>query len=603
LEEYALSIRIWLVALLVLLFSVTGFAQQQTTAGVITNIVVTGNHYVTQEGVLSRMRTKVGQPYVQAQLDQDRDSIQALGFFKAVDVRATPLEGSNYRVDVQVEEFPIVKEIRLVGNTVVPTDKILKVVTIQVGQPFNVTAQKPSADAIAKLYNDRGYFALADELAPMEGSPSTVSIVIHEMMVHSVGVQGNTRTRTAVIKRMIRTKPGQPYNLNKWNDDLKRIYTSGWFDPHPETGDKQTEDGFGMDLLAIVKEARTGQATVGVTLDPTSSLAGSVRLSDSDFNGTGQSISIGGQQAIAGGGPSVDLDYSVPYMDSHLTSLSVSLYSRLIYRFTGNGFGTSSSPTDTLYTERRTGIALGVGRPIGEHLTGSVGMRAEEINTSNLATNTSNDFIQQDGNEVVGSFILNRNRRDVDTDPSRGDWLNLSTEPGYANITKIGGVLQDNTILGTHFFDKNTIEYRAYFTKQPPRGRDFDAPRRVLAFRARYGVISGKSPFFDQFFVGGSDTLRGYDDDRFWGNQMFISTLEYRYPIQKAFSVIPFVDYGGAWGGYASVNNFTQTNNLKLHLGYGIGVAFKTPLGPIRLDLGVNERGGTRTHFLIGTSF
>ncbi len=119
----------------------------------------------------------------------------------------------------------------------------------------------------------------------------------------------------------------------------------------------------------------------------------------------------------------------------------------------------------------------------------------------------------------------------------------------------------------------------------------------------RYGNITGNVPFFEQYFAGGSETVRGYQEDRFWGRQTLISTLEYRHPIQKSFNIIGFVDYGGAWGGYAGVNEFTQSNTFSLHLGYGAGLSFKTPLGPIRLDVGFDNRGKARTHFLIGTSF
>jgi outer membrane protein insertion porin family len=63
------------------------------------------------------------------------------------------------------------------------------------------------------------------------------------------------------------------------------------------------------------------------------------------------------------------------------------------------------------------------------------------------------------------------------------------------------------------------------------------------------------------------------------------------------------VDYGGAWGGYGSVNSYTQSNSFSGNLGYGLGVSLRTPLGPIRLDVGFDKEGKSRTHFLIGTSF
>src|SRR5205823_8987436 len=59
-------------------------------------------------------------------------------------------------------------------------------------------------------------------------------------------------------------------------------------------------------------------------------------------------------------------------------------------------------------------------------------------------------------------------------------------------------------------------------------------------------LIVGKVPFFEQYFAGGAETVRGYAEDRFWGKNTMFSNLEFRYPVQKAFSVVTFVDYGGA---------------------------------------------------------
>ncbi|HQU18934.1 MAG TPA: BamA/TamA family outer membrane protein, partial [Fimbriimonadaceae bacterium] len=87
------------------------------------------------------------------------------------------------------------------------------------------------------------------------------------------------------------------------------------------------------------------------------------------------------------------------------------------------------------------------------------------------------------------------------------------------------------------------------------------------------------------------------------GRNMAAATLEYRHPVKKSFNASAFVDYGGAWGGFGTVNEFTQSKSAQFKLGYGLGFSFRTPLGPIRLDFGWNQDGGSRTHFLIGTSF
>ncbi|RYG19165.1 hypothetical protein EON82_21790, partial [bacterium] len=200
---------------------------------------------------------------------------------------------------------------------------------------------------------------------------------------------------------------------------------------------------------------------------------------------------------------------------------------------------------------------------------------------------------------------LTADRRDIPLNPARGDWYQLTLEPGYSNINTVGGLTSDVGIIGPNFFGRATAEYRRYFSSGPVRDlSNFDQPKNVLAFRVRAGTTIGQQPFFEQFFAGGAQSVRGYNEDRFWGRHQLVTTLEYRYPIQKTFSFIGFVDYGGAWGGYGSVNNFSQSRDFKLHLGYGPGISFNAgPLGNIQLYLGFNEEGKTRTHFLIGNSF
>jgi outer membrane protein insertion porin family len=594
-----LSIRIWIVTLL-LLIAATAIGQ---TSGVIKTITIRGNSQVSQEAILLRMQTKVGSPYVQATLDKDREAVESMGFFQAVDVRAKPIDDQNWEVVVEVQEWPIVKEIRVVGNKAIKTEDILKAVDIVPGKIFNAKDIQPSAQKIEQLYTKKGFFGRVEEIAPMRESPNTVSISIIELTVNSVGVQGNNRTNARVIRHLIKTRANEPFSEQRWSRDLSRLYSTQWFES-VRSIDRQPEPGR-IDLIADLKETRTGNFGVGLQVDPRSSFAGFIRLSDTNFRGTGQSVGVNFLQATRGGGPSIDLDYGNPFIDNRDTSLQFSVYSRLIYRFAGNTFGGGDAPTDdNEYTERRTGAAIGLGRPLSDTVTASVSTRFENITTGNLQTTNQNGFIKQDGTVGTVTFGLTRNRRDVDVDPSRGDWLRLELEPGFSDIREIGGDLNDSSVLGQHTYLKSYLEFRKYFSPQPPRGRnELEASRKVFAFRARYGLISGTTPFFEQFFAGGADTIRGYEEDRFWGKQQFLATFEYRHPIQKAFNVILFVDYGGAWGGYGTVNTFTQSSSPKLHLGYGLGLSFRTPLGPLRLDFGFNEKGKGRTHFLIGTSF
>jgi outer membrane protein insertion porin family len=593
-----LILRIWMIV--ALLLSVVVATAQGT--GAIKDVVIQGNQQVSREAILAAMRTKVGQPYIQSNLDADKESINSLGFFSAVDVHAEAMEG-DWRVVVNVSEFPLIKEIRVIGNKAVTTEEILKVVTLKPGDIYSLKERNPSVAAIEVLYVKKGFFARVGDFSPLQESPNTLNISITEMTVNSVKVEQNERTKDSVVMKLVKTRPGEPLNTTKWRNDLRRLWSTGWFESVENIDQPQTELGK-VDLVARVKETKTGTFNVGLQVDPRSTFAGFIKVEDPNFRGTGQNIGVNLMQSTQGGGTSIDLNYANPFMDSRETSMSASLYSRILYRFTGGNFGGSSSPTrDNQFFERHTGFALGFGRPLREGLNVSVSGRVEKVETSDIQSTNNLDFIKQDGEVASLTFGITSNTRDVDLDPASGYWAHAEVTPGFANITDAGGAV-GTSLLGRSSYVKSFLEYRGYYSDQPERALNINDPRRVLALRVRYGnILGGRAPFFEQFFAGGSDTLRGYDEDRFWGKEMMLATAEYRYPLQKSMNLIGFVDYGDAWGGYNSVGKFIQDKKFTGHVGYGLGLSFKTPLGPIRLDLGFNEEGRSRTHFLIGTSF
>jgi len=596
----------WICNIAALCLMVTVAYSQQ--ASVVKEILIRGNVRVSKEAILAAMRTKVGKPYVQDDLDRDKKSLEDLGFFSAVDVRATPSDLNAYQVTVDLQEWPVIKEFRVTGNTVVSRDEILKAITMKVGDVFNLNARHSSVDAIAAAY-DKKHYALAgiDDFAPLPDSPGTIDIVIVELKVGTVSTQGNVRTKDWVMRRLIKTRAGDVYNEDKWAKDVTRIHNTNWFDSvQAKREDVSPEPGkVNRNLIAEVKEAKTGQFNVGVQLDPDSSLAGLIRLSENNLYGTGKSVALNLTQAISGGGPSVDLNYTNPFYDAKDTTMQTSVYSRLVYRFGSSFFGTSSPiNSSTQYSERHSGFSLGFVRPITDQVSLGVSGRLENVITNNTGATPLNSFVQQDGDIGMLGFSATRDRRDVNTDTSRGDFSRFLFEPGYSDITRVGGATADNNILGSNFFTKTTLEYRKYWAPgQKPRDLDFESPRRVIAFRARYGFVNGRIPYFDQFFAGGPDSLRGYDPDRFWGTQELLFSMEYRHPLQKSFDLIFFVDYGGAWGGYGTVNNYTQSTVFQMHLGFGPGLSFKTPFGQICVDLGFNENGKTQPDFRIGNSF
>jgi outer membrane protein insertion porin family len=589
--------KIWAVALALLA------AALASAQGTIKSISVVGNKQVSKEAILLRLATLEGAAYSATTVDRGKRSIESMGFFQAVDVRATPVEGSNWSLTVDVKEWPVVKEIRIVGNKSVRTDEILKVLEIAPGKIFNLNSIKPSVEKINELYRKKGYFGPVEEFGPLEGSPETVSIAILEMQVESVGIEGNKRTQPWLFGKLIKTRAGDSFNRERWMRDLGRIAATGWFSEDVRSRHTEPEPGM-INLVAEVEEIKTRNLNVGAAIDPRNSVAGFLRVSETNMNGSGQSVSLDLTQPTGGGGTGIGLDYANPFLRRSDTSLQVSLYSRPVRRFVGASFGGSETPTgDQRYTEHRLGGQVALARPINEQTVASVATRVEDVSTGDLKTGSQSGFIQQDGTLATVALSLTRNTRDVEVNPSRGDWFRIEFQPGFSNIRKLGGDLGDSAILGPNAFVKSSIEYRRYLTDQGPREEGTDEPRRVLALRVRYGVIAGNVPFFEQFFAGGVDTIRGYSEDRFWGKQQFLTSLEYRHPVMRTMNLIGFVDYGGAWGGYGSVNSFRQSRNPNFSLGYGLGIGVRIRgIGPLRLDYGFDKSGRGRAQLLIGTS-
>jgi len=594
-----------IVTLIVLLAS---FACALAQGELVSSIEVRGLKNIPETSVVASMRTKVGQIYDPQQIARDRQSLEALGLFQEVRVYGQLLDDRTWKVVVEVVEWPVIESIAVTGNTVFDTARILKVFEdagIKPGVVLNVSLLDTASKSLSDLYRAEGLFARITRFEPDQATPSKLVVEIVEARVGQIIIEGNTRTKRGVFDRLMDTKPGDLLNSTKWSDDLRRIVDTRWFESiEPDSAEPELGK---VDLILKVKETRTGVFNVGVQVDPRNNLAGFVSMQETNFLGTGQMVGVNVLQSAQGLGTSVTLDYGNPILDSKRTALTASLFTRETFVFGGTLFGAGgggSLNTEDRISQRRTGGTIGLSRPTDRETRANINVRAENLNTINFTPDPGEEFIVQDGDLASISLGVTRNRRDNSVDPASGDWIRIALEPSFSNITSVGGLTTGYDILGQNFFTKFVVDYRKYFSPGPKRKpEEFDQPRRVFAARVYAGHIIGEVPFTEQFFVGGANGVRGYTEDRFWGKTTFMTQLEYRHPIQQSFNVVAFIDYGGAWGGYGTVREFTQSPDLNLKLGFGVGVNFKTAFGPIRLDIGFDQKGKPRTHFQIGGTF
>src|SRR5688572_18953186 len=129
-----------------------------------------------------------------------------------------------------------------------------------------------------------------------------------------------------------------------------------------------------------------------------------------------------------------------------------------------------------------------------------------------------------------------------------------------------------------------------------------------LLLRAQAGVVFAETregiPSTFLFRTGGDQTVRGYafeslgvqqGDATVGGRRLLLGSIEYTHWIGDNWGPAVFVDAGNAWDSGATFNPA---------LGYGLGVRFRTPIGPIRADIAYGEETNQyRLHFSIGYTF
>ncbi len=213
---------------------------------------------------------------------------------------------------------------------------------------------------------------------------------------------------------------------------------------------------------------------------------------------------------------------------------------------------------------------LGVERRFSRKLTGNAGVAYR------LAKVEGSD----EDDELFGLFSvpvgLRYDASDDLLDPSKGFRISVETAPTWDLLNP-----------GTNFV-KNRLIATRYF-------RIHNDPRLVLAFRAAAGAIVGAEiddiPADERFYAGGGGSIRGIpfqsagpldgDNDPTGGRSLLEANAEVRYQIVGNVEAVLFLDGGTAYE--SQVPEFNEA----WQFGTGLGVRYLTPVGPIRLDVGI----------------
>lgn len=575
---------------------------QGETAPVVRSVEVQGFQHVgpvAQQQVYDVINPLIGQPVNVDNLKKAVADIEALGSFSTAAVEQVPVE-NGMKLVVKVEENPILQAIEISGNKSLTEEQIRAIINLKPGEVLNQRQVVRDAIAIEDVFADAKHgFTLSKVIqTPLrEGSmPGQVilSFVILEPTIDEIKIAGNKRTFSFVILREINReiKVGDIYNVRKITQAQINLSQLGIFDdvrPSPEPG---TRVGT-VSLTFTIHERRTGTAAVGVAQNSVAGWTGFINVTDTNLIGTGQRLSL---DLRVGAETSYQVAYMNPWIDKKRTSLNVDVYSRSILREAFLGV----QDTTIDYEEQRTGLSMTLGRPLNDTTRLFLGFRVDNFNGSNVKT-SSNLVIPPD---IVDAITKRSNIRSVSLTMVH-DTRNDLMKPYHGIYSSVGGEMA--AFGSSDNFAKFTAELRWFAIVKKDKHAEEKALMQkapshwVYASRLMAGTSSGLPPFLDQFLLGGADTLRGYKEDRFPGGNMVLWNHELRVPITGELDLVPFIDLGDAWGGRFA--DFFGDPSFTLHYGYGAGIRLQTPIGPLRLDYGINDKGNNQFTFGVGATF
>ena len=596
--------------------------QAPSLTGRVSRIAISGNAKVTDPAIrayITQSGLTLGAPYSAAVAEKARDAVKNMGYFNGdviVDAETDPAGGVD--VTFTVKENPLVKTIKFTANTpsgepTIPAAKLKSLMVTQEGKVLNTNTLVADLD---KLFNHQtGYVRsqgfIFDVSSDINIDPLTgvLNIPLVEAHINSITIKGNKKTKPIVIMREIRSEVGEVLDEKKLRLDLNRVNNTGLFD---EVGpfDETSADVGKVDIVVPVTEKRSGQVSVGIGYSSRSKLVGQATLAENNFRGLGERVSLMWEVGGISSQSSLDFSFFEPYLDKKHTSLSLDVYNKALYRFASSsiiGGNSNTSGTNSTYIERRKGGVLGINRNLSDLLTVGITGRVESVTTDNFQVVNGDQFIQQQGTVsglgVRGVF----SNRDNENAPAAGGLLSVSYESVYASTRPVNGNLPSPLAPGKEYFGKLGLDLRRYTSLQGPRkAGNYNQPKRVLATRLLIGATAKNIPFFEQYFLGGADSLRGYDTDRFWGSNLALFQAELRVPLGKDnnFQGVLLFDGGDAWNSIYQQQGLQQHTAFKLSTDYGVGIRLVTPIGPIRVDYAIPGGGGSgRTQFSIGQSF
>jgi outer membrane protein insertion porin family len=541
-------------------------------------------------------------------LEQDSGLIEHLlrdlGYRRArVDVlRGVSIDGRDLIITFDVKQGPLtrVEEVALRGNNVLARDELASRLYMRPMSPLATDLVGKDAERILSAYSELGYAAaevIPETFDLMDGRVRLVYSISEgrRMKIARVITRGANRTREDRLKSdFYLFKEGDWLNRERFEETERALYDTNAFasvvirsEPAPQLQNGVELRNVTVDIIEAKPyelvygfgyQSRRGPDLPGLKF--LNGARGFVQLTNSNILGRLYAGSVQfrvSQDELLG-----QISFQNPRPFGANLPTIISLFARRLAE-------------QSFRSDRYTVLVQGE-RRLSESSIFYLSYNFEQVRLFDLRV--SEEEIERSRRQIrlgriVPSFA--RDTRDNAFDPTRGSF----TSGSISFAARFLG--------GNEQFVKLLVEHSRYYALPRLSGS-------VYSISARIGLAGRDLPISERFFGGGAGDLRGFGFERagprdpktgspLGGNALMVINNELRFPIWKIFSGAIFSDTG---------NVFRRIGDLsfgRLSESLGFGIRLKTPIGPLRFDLGflvLNRPVGeprSRFHISFGQTF
>ena len=466
------------------------------------------------------------------------------------------------------------------------SDSALEIFGIKNSDIYSPYKVEDSRNKLWRWIADKGYPYATIKITSAVDTLDTPLVDIHisvdcgkKVYFGKIHYKGIHNTKKFLIKRELSIKSGDLYSFSKIEKSKEDLYSTGLFriisieladsSAHPET----------VDVLINIVENKRGWYGISLNFgaskeyDFTTELVG--EWGHRNFLGNGQSISLkaSAQAEMVTRWQFISHRYEMNFTEPRTFTKKLPSILTLYFE---PGVKTAQYP----YRVQKFGGTFNIIKRFGPVMH-SAGLTYERADIYGVPENEAEEIKQEQGILISRKldYIYQRDVRDNPLIPTNGSLIRMSTN-------FVGGPLGG---------DEHYLKVDALWSKYIPLPIWHNA---IYANRLRIALMGNTKKGTDvsihnRLATGGANSVRGFDElsigprtndslrTMLGGKILFLFSSEIRFPIIWKFWGHTFIDLGQVWSEWKDVN----PNDIRAST--GTGIAFLTPVGPLRLDYAI----------------